>query len=119
MRPGVSLWRGERGAGSVLAVAVLGAMMLAGGATVLGLGALAAQQGVQSAADAAALAAADTLSGRAAGYPCDNAARAAALDQASVTRCDTDGLVAVVAVSRGWSRLELSARARAGPPGTP
>ncbi|GAA4175070.1 Rv3654c family TadE-like protein [Gryllotalpicola koreensis] len=118
MKAGVG-WRSERGAGSVLAVAVLGALMLVTGAVVLALGALAAQQSVQSAADAAALAAADTLSGRATGYPCENAARAAALDQASVASCDTDGLVAVVAVSRGWARLELSARARAGPPGTP
>ncbi|WP_162940254.1 Rv3654c family TadE-like protein [Gryllotalpicola protaetiae] len=111
--------RRERGSGSVLAVAVLGAIVLVSGAAVLGLGALAAQQGVQAAADAGALAAADTLSGRNAGYPCENAARAAALDQASITSCETDGLVAVVAASRGWSRFELSARARAGPPGTP
>ena len=109
----------EHGSGSVLAIAVLGAVVLVSGAAILGLGALAAQQGVQAAADAAALAAADTLSGRSAGYPCENAARAAALDQASVASCETDGLVAVVTVSREWSRLDLTARARAGPPGTP
>ena len=109
----------ERGSGTVLAVAVLGAIMLAGGGALVALGVLAAQQGVQGAADAAALAAADTLSGRDAGYPCDNAGRAAELNQASVTSCDADGLVAVVAVSRRWSRFELTARARAGPPGTP
>jgi len=108
----------ERGSGSVLAVAVLGAVTIASGAAVLGFGALAAQQGVQAAADAAALAAADTLSGRDAGYPCENADRAAMLDEASVTACDADGLVAVVGVSRGWGRLVLTARARAGPPGT-
>jgi len=93
--------------------------VLASAAALLVLGALAAQQTVQTAADAAALAAADTLSGRDAGYACENAARAAALNQASVTACDADGLVAVVAVTRSWSRFELSARARAGPPGTP
>lgn len=109
---------GDAGAGSVLAVAVLGAVVLVSGAAVLGLGALAAQQAVQAGADAAALAAADTLSGRSAGYPCDNAARAASLDQASVASCDTDGLIAVVSVSRSWSHFQLSARARAGPPGT-
>ncbi|WP_344792713.1 Rv3654c family TadE-like protein [Gryllotalpicola daejeonensis] len=109
----------ERGSGTVLGVAVLGAVTLVTGAGLVALGALAAQQTAQSAADAAALAAADTLSGRAAGFACENAERAAALDQASLASCETDGLVAVVSVSRNWSRFELTARARAGPPGTP
>jgi hypothetical protein len=103
----------------VLAVAVLGATVLAAGAALFALGALAAQQLAQGAADAAALAAADTLSGRAPGFPCENAARAAALNQASVASCRTDGLVAVVAVARGCSGVEVTAQARAGPPGTP
>jgi secretion/DNA translocation related TadE-like protein len=103
----------------VLAVGLLGAIVLASAAALLALGALAVQQQAQGAADAAALAAADTLSGRDAGFPCENAARAAALNQASVASCDTDGLVAVVTVTRTWSRVELTARARAGPPGTP
>jgi secretion/DNA translocation related TadE-like protein len=109
----------ERGSGSVLAVAVLGAVALASGAALLVLGALSAQQSAQAAADAAALAAADTLSGRASGFPCENAERAAALDEASLASCQTDGLVAVVGVSQSWSRLTLTARARGGPPGTP
>jgi secretion/DNA translocation related TadE-like protein len=108
----------ERGSGTVLAVALLGAITLAAVAVLTGASALVAQQSAQNAADAAALAAADTLSGRASGYPCENAARAAALSQASVASCSTDGLIAVVSVSRNWARLELSARARAGPPGS-
>jgi secretion/DNA translocation related TadE-like protein len=107
----------DRGSGSVLAVALLGVVVLAGSAALLALGTLAAQQGVQGAADAAALAAADTLSGREAGYPCENASRAAVLNQASLATCRMDGLIAAVTVTRAWSRLELSARARAGPPG--
>jgi len=101
----------------VLAVALLGAIVLVAGAVLLSVGVLAAQQGVQNAADSAALAAADTLSGRAAGYPCENAERAAVLNEASVTSCSTDSLVATVTVIRDWAQLRLTARARAGPPG--
>jgi secretion/DNA translocation related TadE-like protein len=103
----------------VLAVGLLGVTVLATGAALLVLGALAAQQLAQGAADAAALAAADTLSGRAPGFPCENAGTAAALNQASVASCRTNGLVAVVTVTRGWSLIEVTAQARAGPPGTP
>lgn len=108
----------ERGSGSVLAVALLGAITIAASAALAGVTGLVAQQGAQNAADAAALAAADTLSGRDSGYPCENASRAASLNQASVASCSTDGLIAVVSVSRNWGRLELTARARAGPPGS-
>jgi len=102
----------------VLAVAVIGAIVTAGAAVLLAVAVLAAQQGVQNAADAAALAAADTLSGRAAGYPCPNAERAATLNEASVTGCSTDRLIAAVTVTRDWAQLRLTARARAGPPGS-
>jgi secretion/DNA translocation related TadE-like protein len=110
--------RRERGAGTVLAVALLGAISVATGTALLAVGALAAQRQVQSAADAAALAAADTLSGRAAGYPCANAERAAALNEASVSSCSSDGLIATVSVTRDWARLWLQAAARAGPVGS-
>ena len=108
----------ERGSGTVLGVALLGAIMLAASAALTAVSAFAGLQGAQNAADAAALAAADTLSGRDPGYPCANASRAATLDGASVVSCSTDGLIAAVTVSRAWARLELSARARAGPPGS-
>lgn len=109
---------GERGSGTVLAAALLGATVLVTGAVLLVIGVLAAQQGVQNAADSAALAAADTLSGRAAGYPCENAATAAQLNSATITSCSSDSLVATVAVTCDWAELRLTARARAGPPGS-
>lgn len=112
------LAHGQRGSGTILAVALLGAITLAAGAALVGLAALAALRGVQGAADAAALAAADTLSGRDSGYPCENAADAARLNEASVASCSTDGLIAAVTASRAWAGLSLSARARAGPPGS-
>jgi secretion/DNA translocation related TadE-like protein len=110
--------RGERGSGSVLGVAVIGATVLACVTVLPAVGAVAALQNTQNAADAAALAAADTLSGRSSGYPCENAGRAAQLDGAAVTSCATHDLIAAVSVERDWARLHLTARARAGPPGS-
>ncbi|MFC4243388.1 Rv3654c family TadE-like protein [Gryllotalpicola reticulitermitis] len=109
----------ESGAGTVLAVSLLGALVLVTGVALFAVAVLAAQQGVQNAADSAALAAADTLSGRSVGYPCENAARAARLNDASVTACSSDNLIATVAVVRDWASLRLTAEARAGPPGSP
>ncbi|RJT88148.1 hypothetical protein D6T64_12255 [Cryobacterium melibiosiphilum] len=80
------------------------------------LGLLALGQGVQNAADAAALAAADTASGAAAGFPCAAAEEAAVLNGAAVSACLVDGLIATITVQRGYLGLSLSARARAGPP---
>lgn len=108
--------RGERGSGSVLGVAVIGATLAVCAAVLLAVGAFAALQNTQNAADAAALAAADTLSGRSSGYPCANAAHAAALDGAELASCTTRDLVAAVSVERDWAHLDLTARARAGPP---
>ncbi|MCL2514421.1 MAG: hypothetical protein FWD85_04030 [Microbacteriaceae bacterium] len=102
----------------MLGIALLGATVLVTATVLLAVGAFAALQGAQNAADAAALAAADTLSGRSSGYPCANAERAATLDGASVTACSTDGEIAAVAVERRWAQFRLTARARAGPPGS-
>jgi len=109
---------GQRGAGSVLAVAVLAGIVLLTAIALPAVGMFRALRQVQAAADAAALAAADTLSGRVAGYPCDNASRLAALDGADVSSCRTDALIATVAVSARYLGVPLTASARAGPPGS-
>lgn len=67
-------------------------------------------------ADAAALAAADTLSGRLPGVACDAAADVAARNGTSVTACTTDGAIATVTVVANVMGVEISATARAGPP---
>lgn len=82
------------------------------------LGLLAVGQGVQNAADAAALAAADTASGAARGFPCAAAERAATLNGASVTDCRVVGLIATISVRRDYLGFAIPARARAGPPPT-
>ncbi|MDJ0347997.1 Rv3654c family TadE-like protein [Cryobacterium sp. PH29-G1] len=106
----------ERGAGSVLALALIGATVLLTTVVVSVLALLAAGRSVATAADAAALAAADTASGAIAGYPCEAADAAATLNGAAVTHCAVVGLIASVSVLRRVHGLDISASARAGPP---
>ncbi|GLI26178.1 hypothetical protein ARHIZOSPH14_04200 [Agromyces rhizosphaerae] len=107
----------ERGAGSVLALGVVAATValtapvLAASAMLLG-GQLAA-----NAADAAALAAADAVSGAVPGEPCERAADAAARNGGTLEACAIDGLVAEVRARVVVAGLAQAARARAGPPG--
>jgi len=107
---------GEDGAGSVLAVGILGAAFTVTVVILPLLTALAVNQSVQNAADASALAAADTVSGLIAGYPCQAAAEAARLNGASIAECAVDGLIATVGVQRRFLVFDLAAEARAGPP---
>jgi len=107
---------GEDGAGSVLAVGILGAAFTLTVVLLPLLTALAVSQSVQNAADASALAAADTVSGLIAGYPCQTAAEAARLNGASIAGCTVEGLIATVGVRRRFLVFDLAAEARAGPP---
>lgn len=108
--------RGERGAGSILGVAVIAAVLCLT-ALVLPLQfAFARGQALAGAADAAALAAADTLSGAVAGTPCAAAASVARANGAELEACVLDGLVATVRVGGSAAGIHLSATATAGPP---
>ena len=107
---------GERGAGSILAVAVIAAVLCLT-ALVLPLQfSFSRGQQLAGAADAAALAAADTLSGAVAGTPCDTAARVARANAAELEACVLDGLVATVRVGGSAAGIRLTATATAGPP---
>lgn len=108
---------GERGAGSMLMLGVLASVVLLTVVTVPLLGLLAVGQGVQNAADAAALAAADTASGAVSGFPCAAAAQTAVVNGAAVTACVVEGLIVTVSVHRNYLGFHIPARARAGPPG--
>ncbi len=115
--PGRWRWTaGERGSGTVLAVGIL-ALVVAVAVSGVGLGAgLAARQRVIGAADAAALAAADALSGAVPGVPCDMAARVAEANGARVDSCRLEGPDAIIRVSGSFGGVPLTAGARAGPP---
>ena len=107
----------ENGSGSVLAIAVIGALLALVCTLLPLLAGFVASQSVGGAADAAALAAADVASGLIPGVPCVMAQRAAELSGAHLDSCDLDGVVATVRVSRTVAGMLAQARARAGPPG--
>jgi secretion/DNA translocation related TadE-like protein len=109
-------WAHERGSGSVLGLALIGAIVGLVIAVVPLYAVLAARSNVAGAADAAALAAADARVGVATGFPCERAAEVAAANGASLTGCVVDGLVATVAVSRTILGFRLESTATAGPP---
>ena len=107
---------GERGSGGVLAIAVL-AMLAVLTLAAVGVGAaLAARQRVIAAADAGALAAADTALGIHPGFPCTVAAEVVAAHRASLAACDVEGVVVTVTASATIAGVLVTARARAGPP---
>lgn len=108
--------KGDSGAGSVLTVALVGAVAAVASLSLPLYMALAVRQSVAAAADAAALAAGDVAVGIAGGYPCDVAARVAAANGASLQSCEADGLVMTVSVSRALLGFPVVARATAGPP---
>ncbi len=108
--------RDDAGAGGVLALAVVGTTVAVALAA-LGLGsALVVRQRVVAAADASALAAADTLLGVVPGDPCALAAQVAAAHRVALTECELEGAEAHVAVGASVLGLPISAESRAGPP---
>lgn len=98
----------DRGAGSVLALALMGTIcgltlvMFTVSSSVL------EQVRLNALADNAAIAAADALRGLVAGYPCE-----VAKSMAPVTHCSIEGNDVLVKVQKG----ALTAQARAGEPG--
>jgi len=108
--------RDERGAGTVLALALVMAVITVG---VSGAGlaaALTTRQRVIGAADLAALAAADAASGAIGGVPCDIAAGVATANGTRLNACETRGLVVSVTVIGSFAGIPVEASSRAGPP---
>lgn len=106
---------GDRGAGTVLALAVIGAIVATLG-LLLPLGvSLVARQRVAGAADAAALAAADVTIGLVPGVPCSVASVVAAANGATVRACRIDGSVVTVQLVITVLGVEITGTATAGP----
>lgn len=114
-RPPLGL-RDDLGAGSVLVVAVVAALLAATAVALPVGGLLAARQRVSAAADAAALAGADAVAGIRPGPPCAAAEQLAALNAARLDACTAEGPVVTVTVSARVGGLSLGAAATAGPP---
>jgi len=108
----------ERGSATVMSIGVLAAMaVLASGVATLAA-AVEVKHRVSSAADLAALAAADVASGRRAGAPCPEAERVAEANRAHLSDCSVQGAVVTVTVSSAFLGFGVTSDARAGPPGT-
>lgn len=112
---------GERGAATVLAVAMTGVLVLLGAAAGVVGAIVVAHRTAQAAADLAALAGASAAS-HASGDPCVVAAAIAERNDAQLAACTTDGRaveVEVVVEGPRWlgQDRDLAARARAGPAG--
>jgi len=109
---------GDRGAGSVLILAIGAATVVVMTLLLVLYTGLAVRQSLAGAADASALAAADAASGLTAGYPCETADRIARANGAALSSCTIDGLVVTVIASRIILGIVVAATATAGPPGS-
>ncbi|MFF2369937.1 Rv3654c family TadE-like protein [Agromyces sp. NPDC058110] len=112
--------RADRGAASVVALALVSAVVLL---TTLVLGVAAGYVDARRAAttaDAAALAAADAASGAVVGLPCEVADLAARRAGARLVSCELDGAVSrvTIVVPGRIPGFDATASARAGPPGS-
>jgi secretion/DNA translocation related TadE-like protein len=108
----------ERGAGSVLAVAMMGLLVTVTVAAAGVVGVVATHRAAQSAADLAALAGASALQDG--GDACERAAAVAGRNRASLTQCAVNGWDVSVVVTAESAHLpggvlELEAQGRAGP----
>lgn len=108
----------DRGSSSVLSAAGLVTITILAVALVGSHSALAVRSRTAGAADASALAAADTLSGVAVGAVCDRAAAIAEANGVALSACVVAGAEVTVEVSTALGPLAVRARATAGPPPT-
>ncbi|GAB3132332.1 hypothetical protein GCM10027057_04430 [Marisediminicola antarctica] len=107
--------RSERGAGSILAVAVVaGAIVTLAALAPLSL-VLQAKVAAAGAADAAALAAADAAVGIVPGPPCDRAGQVATANGTTLRACQIDGVIVTVRVAVTAAGFGVGASATAGP----
>lgn len=113
-------WEGERGSGTVLALGLCLLLILACAAVLLIGQALAASARAASAADLAALAAADAERGLRAGTACDTGRTVAELNGAALVGCQVEvpgsTVRVVVEIDTGAPWGPAPGRARAGPP---
>ena len=114
--------RAERGAATVLVVALAGVLVLVGAAAGVVGAIVAAHRAAQSAADLAALAGAAALAEHSGRDPCTTASEVASANDAVLDSCaveDADVVVSVTVRGPRWlgQDQDLTARARAGPAG--
>jgi len=109
-------WRNDRGAGTVVSLGIVAAIVTVTTALTMGLGAVAALHTAQSVIDGSALVAADTASGRSPGYPCDRARDVAAAKSIVLGLCQINGHSARVSSTVIFLGISVVVKAQAGPP---
>ncbi|WP_241961148.1 Rv3654c family TadE-like protein [Homoserinimonas hongtaonis] len=112
---GAAMRDGERGAGSVLVVAILSVAVLSLALVIPLYKGLVLNRVAAGAADASALAAADVAVGIVPGDPCSVAQTVAAANGAELARCEVDGLVATVLITVARDGFVVVSGATAGP----
>src|SRR5689334_12720397 len=105
----------DRGSGSVLALAIMCAVLTVAGGALLVVGAVAARARAAAGADLAALAAAEIVAGPVAGVASDGAGQVAGANGAELAECVREGAIVTVVASVPYLGLRASAAARAGP----
>ncbi|WP_430592290.1 Rv3654c family TadE-like protein [Humidisolicoccus flavus] len=108
--------RGDRGAGGALALALVAGVVVLLGAILTVSVQLAIKQVVVGAADASALAAANSALGVSPGMPCQEARAVALSNHASLIACDLDGTTVTVEVVLTTPLGQEFAKSRAGAP---
>ncbi len=106
---------GDRGAGSILAISLVAAILSTLFLLIPFCSVLVARAVVTGAADAAALAAADVAIGIEPGIPCEMASRVAEANGAELRECLADGVIVTVRVSTAIFGFPVSSTATAGP----
>ena len=107
--------KSETGAGTVLALAVVGlsvSMLILSQALAFNL---ISNLRLQATADSIAVAAADSLRGLSLGYPCEVAKEMSAANMANLVECRIVGLEVFITLHSGAVGIVLIAKARAGP----
>ena len=112
-RRGVAARLEDRGAGSVLIVALIAIVSIAGLTVLGGAHALVRGQQLSAAADAAALAAGDALLGWVTGEPCELARRVAEAHAVRLVDCSNEGLTVLVRVDASILGMVIARSARA------
>ncbi|MFM9920579.1 Rv3654c family TadE-like protein [Lacisediminihabitans sp. H27-G8] len=107
---------GESGSGSVLAVAIVAAMLMLFSLLLPVVTVFSVQQRAAGAADAAALAAADVAVGIRSGSPCETASTVAVANTTRLDGCLVEDTTATVRVTASVLGFVVSARATAGRP---
>ncbi len=105
----------EGGAGSILAISLIAAILACVTLVVPLCAALVVRVSVAGAADAAALAAADVAIGIVPGNPCAMAASVTTANRAELRECLADGVIVTVRVSAMIFGFPVSSTATAGP----